>query len=47
MIEWQTGTPKYIGKYLITDKYGHIGVDYWFGKSSKNREGWERHYEDF
>lgn len=46
MIEWQTGTPKYIGKYLITDKYGHIDVDYWFGKSSKNREGWDRHYEE-
>ena len=50
--EWQTGTPIYTGKYLITDKHGHIDVDYWFDKShfsnrlGEDSTGWNKHYPE-
>jgi hypothetical protein len=44
--EWQTGTPKHTGKYLITDKYGHNDVDYWYQTKHKEGDGWDRHYEE-
>lgn len=46
--EWKTGTPRYTGKYLITDKYGHNDVDYWYDTDDahKGEAGWYRHYEE-
>ena len=46
--EWKTGTPKHIGQYLITDKHGHIDVDYWYETDDKPSvyDGWRRHYEE-
>ena len=44
--EWQTGTPKHTGKYLITDKYGNTDVDYWYQTKHKEGDGWDRHYEE-
>ena len=46
--EWKTGTPRYTGKYLITDKYGHTDVDYWYDTDDayKGEAGWYRHYEE-
>ena len=32
-INWQTGAPTIVGaEYIITDKHGHIGTDFWTGK---------------
>ena len=39
-------TPQLTGKYLISDKYGHIDVDYWFKTKHKEGDGWNRHYEE-
>lgn len=44
--EWKTGTPKHTGKYLITDKYCHVEVDYWYQTKHKEGDGWDRHYEE-
>lgn len=46
--EWKTGTPKHTGKYLITDKHGHVDVDYWYNPNDGHRveDGWHRHYEE-
>lgn len=40
--EWETGTPKYTGKYLITDKHGNVDVDYWYNTDDahKGEAGW-------
>ena len=44
--EWKTGTPEHTGKYLITDKYSHIDVDYWYQTKHIEGDGWDRHYEE-
>lgn len=46
--EWKTGTPRYTGKYLITDKYGNTDVDHWYNTDDayKGKAGWYQHYEE-
>ena len=46
--EWKTGRPKHTGKYLITDKYGHTDVDYWYDTDDayEGEAGWHSHYEE-
>lgn len=48
VIKWQIGIPQYTGKYLITDKYGHTDVDYWYNTDDahKGEAGWYQHYEE-
>ena len=45
-IQWQTGTPKEIGKYLITTKHHEVEVDMWFGVPDNYGDHWERHYDE-
>jgi hypothetical protein len=45
--EWKTGTPPHTGKYLITDKHGHVDADYWNDEDKNSvNYGWYRHYEE-
>lgn len=44
-IQWQTGTPKYAGQYLITTKHHNVEVDRWSSKPNEYGDHWERHYD--
>ena len=44
-INWQTGTPKYIGQYLITTKHHNVEVDVWTSKPDEYGDHWRRHYD--
>jgi hypothetical protein len=46
IIQWQTGTPKEIGKYLITTNNNEVEVDMWFGVPDEYGDHWERHYDE-
>ena len=45
-IQWQTGTPKETGKYLLTTKYHEVMVDMWFGVPDNDGDHWEHHYDE-
>jgi hypothetical protein len=48
-IQWQTGTPKETGKYLITfkylDEFHVVDVDRWCGVPDNYGDHWEKHYD--
>lgn len=44
-IQWQTGTPKEIGKYVITTKHHEVDVDMWSSIPDKYGDHWNRHYD--
>ena len=44
-IQWQTGTPKETGKYLITTKHHEVEVDRWLPAPDEYGDHWERHYD--
>lgn len=44
-IQWQTGTPKYPGDYLVTTKHHNVEVDRWSSKTNEYGDHWERHYD--
>lgn len=46
IIQWQTGTPKEMGKYLITTNNHEVEVDMWFGVPDEYGDHWERHYDE-
>ena len=45
-IQWQTGIPKEMGKYLLTTKDYEVEVDMWFGVPNRDGDHWERHYDE-
>lgn len=48
-IQWQTGTPKETGTYLITfkylDEFHVVDVDRWCGVPDNYGDHWEKHYD--
>lgn len=44
-IQWQTGTPKYPGDYLVTTKHHEVKVDTWLAVPNNYGDHWERHYD--
>lgn len=46
IIHWQTGTPKEMGKYLITTNNHEVEVDMWFVVPDEYGDHWERHYDE-
>lgn len=45
-IQWQTGTPKETGKYLITTKHHEVEVDMWRRIPDKYGDHWKSHYDE-
>lgn len=46
IIQWQTGTPKETGKYLITTKHHEVEVDIWLRKADEYGTHWQIHYDE-
>lgn len=44
-IQWQTGTPKHPGRYLITTKHHEVDVDMWRSTADEDGDHWLRHYD--
>ena len=42
-IQWQTGTPKYLGQYLITTKHHKVEVDIGSSKPDEYGNHWYKH----
>ena len=45
-IQWQTGTPKEMGNYLLTTKDYEVEVDMWLDAPNSDGDHWLRHYDE-
>ena len=45
-IQWQTGTPKYPGDYLVTTKHHHIEKDIWRNNADIYKNHWAWHNDE-
>lgn len=44
-IQWQTGTPKHPGKYLVTTKHHGVETDIWRNHADLYKNHWYEHHD--
>ena len=45
-IQWQTGTPKYTGRYLITTKHHDVEMGIWLDYAGLDKSHWYEHNDE-